>query len=329
MTANTNPVMTFRKGGNAAQEAEKENNASGGRRDKAPDYFSLKEDQASTVIRLLTDHDDWIYVEQHSFVPTKAAPKGVEKWPKAMTSVCRKDPAFDGHYGDCYICDNKVKNSFGKVASSRIRVWALAIERELVRGDGSEALGGPSKNGVVIGVRDKIDEVDELNAEGKPTGNKVNYPRLLVINQPMKGFFANLKALHGLYGTVSDRDFAVTRDGTGTDTNYKIVPIDPIPDLKPGTPAWELYTRTVAERQVVLEAIVGEKASDEYYGRFFDPSKEVDKDGNVSEATGVTAAATGAVAVGGMMNLQATATDAGLSADMRDKIRNLGAPTGG
>lgn len=329
MTANTSPVMTFRKGGSAAEEAEKESNASGGRRDKSPDYFSLKEDQASTVIRLLTDHDDWIYVEQHSFVPTKAAPKGVEKWPKAMTSVCRKDPAFDGHYGDCYICDNKVKNSFGKVASSRIRVWALAVERELVRGDGSEALGGPAKKGVVIGVRDKVDEVDELNAEGKTTGNKVNYPRLLVINQPMKGFFANLKALHGLYGTVCDRDFAITRDGTGTDTNYKIVPIDPIPDLKPGTPAWELYTQSVAERQVNLEVIVAEKASDEYYGRFFDPSKEVDKEGNVTD---VAATATGAVAVGGVMNLPsttgATASDAGLSADMRDKIRNLGTPTG-
>ncbi|MFJ4902825.1 hypothetical protein [Streptomyces sp. NPDC088727] len=323
MTANTSPVMNFRKGGNAAEEAEKESNASGGRRDRSPDYFSLKEDKASTVVRLLTDHDDWIYVEQHSFVPTKAAPKGAEKWPKAMMSVCRKDPAFEGHFSDCYICDKKIKNSFEKLASSRIRVWAIAVERELVRGDGSEALGGPSKLGVVIGVRDKIDEVDELNADGKPTGNKLNYPRLLIINAPMKGFFANLKALHGLYGTVCDRDFSITRDGTGTDTNYKIVPIDPIPDLKPGTPAWDLYTQSVAEREVVLEAIVGEKASDEYYARFFDPSKTVDKDGNVTE--------TASAAVGGMMNLASsdgTGASGALPADMRDKIRNLGTPTG-
>ncbi|MDQ1041438.1 hypothetical protein QFZ75_007940 [Streptomyces sp. V3I8] len=328
MTANTSP--TFRKGGSAAEEAEKESNANGGRRDRGPDYFSLKEDQSSTVIRLLTDHDDWIYVEQHSFVPTKAAPKGVEKWPKAMTSVCRKDPAFEGHFSDCYICDNKIKNNFGKVASSRIRVWALAVERELVRGDGTEALGGPAKKGVVIGVRDRIDEVDELNADGKPTGAKVNYPRLLVINQPMKGFFANLKALHGLYGTVCDRDFAITRDGLGTDTNYKIVPIDPIPDLKPGTPAWELYTQSVTDREVVLEAIVGEKASDEYYARFFDPTKTVEKDGTIVDSTAATTA-TGAVAVGGMMNLASASSpsgDTGLSSDMRGKIQALGVPAG-
>jgi hypothetical protein len=320
VTANTSPTITFRRGGNAAEEAEKEANASGNRRDRSPDYFSLKNDKDSTVVRLLSDHDDWIYVEQHSFVPTKAAPEGAENWPKSMTAVCRKDPVFNGHYADCYICDNGVKNNFGKVASSRIRIWALAIERELVRGDGSEALGGPSLKGVVVGVRDKIDEIDELDAEGKPTGTKLKFPKIIVINQPMKGFFSNLKALYGLYRTVCDRDFEITRDGTGTDTNYKIMPIDPLPDLKPGTPAWEKYLQAVAEREINLDAIVADKASDEYYARFFDPSKQVDKDGTVTAASAAT----------GMLNLAAASSaapaDTGLSADLRDRIRNLGAP---
>ncbi|THA72449.1 hypothetical protein E6R60_26310 [Streptomyces sp. A0642] len=321
MTANTTPTLAFRKGGSAAEEAEKEANANNGGR-KGPDYFSLKEDKASAVIRLLTDHDDWLYVEQHSFVPTKPAPKGSENWPKSMTSVCRKDPAFAGHYGDCYICDNKIKNNFGKVASSRIRIWALAIERELVRGDGTEALGGPTKQGIVIGVRDKVDEVDEIGPDDKPTGNKLRYPRLLLINQPMKGFFSNLKALHGLYGTVCDRDFEITRDGTGTDTNYKIVPIDPIPEIKPGTPAWVKYLESVTEREVVLEAIVAEKASDEYYARFFDPAKDVDKDGNVVAAGTVTASTT----TGGMANLPAASAPDDISPDLRSRIAALGVP---
>ncbi|MEV7675161.1 hypothetical protein [Streptomyces sp. NPDC088752] len=329
MTANTSPAMSFRRGGTAAEEAEKESNANSGHRGRGADYFSLKNDGDSTVVRLLTDHDDWIYVEQHSFVPTKPGPKDAEKWPKAMTSVCRRDEAFAGHYGDCYICDNKIKNSFGKVASSRIRVWALAVERELVRGDGSEELGGPSKKGVLVGVRDKIDEIDELDAQGKATGNKLSFPRILVINQPMKGFFANLKALHSLYGSVCGRDFSITRDGEGTDTNYKIVSIDPIPDLVPGTPLWDLYLQAVAEREISLEAIVADKASDEYYARFFDPTKTVDKDGTITDATGTQA--TGAVAVGGAMNLPSSvpaAANAALPDGMLSQIRALGTPTG-
>lgn len=316
MTANTNSApISFRRGGTAAEQAEKEANVSSSGR-RGPDFFGLKEDGDSTVLRLLTDHDDWIWVDQHSFVPTKPGPKDAEKWPKSMTSVCRRDKAFSGHYEDCYICDQKLNNSFGKVASPRVRVWALAVERELVRGDGSEALGGPAKQGVVIGVRDKIDEIDELNADNKPTGNKLHYPRLLIINMPMKGFFSHFKALHGLYGTVADRDFVVTRSGKGTETEYKIAPIDPIPDVRPGTPAWDKYLQAVNERDVSLEAIVADKASDEYYARFFDPTKTVEKDGTVVAAT---AASAGAAA-------SSASAPADIPTDLRSKIQMLGTP---
>ncbi|PPS89516.1 hypothetical protein [Streptomyces sp. MH60] len=324
MTANTSPAINFRRGGSAAAQAEKEDNVSSSGR-RGPDFFGIKEDGESLVVRLLTDHDEWIWVKQHSFVPTKPGPKDAEKWPEAMTSVCRYDEAFGGHYKDCYICDAKIKSKWGKLASSRVRVWALVVERELVRGDGSEALGGPAKQGVVIGVRDKIDEIDELDADGKPTGVKLNYPRILVINQPMKGFFSHLKAIHGLNGTVVDRDFQITRDGKGTDTEYKFAAIDPIRDpatqqnlIAPGTPAWDKYLQAVAEREISLDSIVADKASDAYYARFFDPSKTVDKEGNVVAVAG------GAV---GMINVQSTDGPADISDDLRAKIANLGAPS--
>lgn len=323
MTANTSPAINFRRGGTAAEQAEKEASVSSSGR-RGPDYFGLPNDGDSAVVRLLTDHDDWIWVEQHSFIPTKPGPKDAEKWPKTMTSVCRYDKAFGGHYQDCYIDDAKLTNAFGKPGTPRPRVWALAIEREIVRGDGSEALGGPTKQGVVVGIRDKIDEVDELGADGKPTGNKLQYPRILVVNQPMKGFFSHFKALHGLYGTVVDRDFSITRSGVKTETEYKIVPIDPIVDpatgqnlIKPGTPAWEKYLQAVAEREVSLEGIVADKASDEYYARFFDPTKTVEKDGTVVAATAAT---------GGMVNVPASGAPANISNDLRSQIQMLGTP---
>lgn len=316
MTANTSqPAFNFRTGGNVAEEAEKAAREAMKTRDKTPDYFSLKEDKDTAVVRLLTDHDDWITVEQHNFVPTKPGPKDADNWPKAMTAVCRRDVAFAGHYDDCYICDSKLKDNFGKVAYPKIRVWALAVERELVRGDGSEALGGPSKQGIVVGIRDKVDEIEEKDADGKATGTTLRYPRLLIINQPMKSFFSNLKALHGLHGTVCDRDFVITRDGTGTETAYRFSAMDPVDDVKPGTPTWEKYLQSVAEREINLGAIVADKAADSYYARFFDPTKSVDKDGNVTSAE---AGSTSAFAVA------PAEAPSGPSADLRARIRNLG-----
>ncbi|MGW1436906.1 hypothetical protein ACWD7M_16850 [Streptomyces griseus] len=323
MTANTTPVINFRRGGTAAEEAEKEANGSYGRREAK--FFGLKNDGDQAVVRLLTDHDDWIYVLQHSFIPTKPAPQGAEHWPPSMMAVCRKDEVFAGHYTDCYLCDNKVKNTFGNSGSPYVRLWALAVEREVVRGDGTDALGGPSHKGLVVGIRDKIDEIDELDAEGKPTGVKFRYPRILIINQPMKGFFANLKALYGLHGSVCDRDYEITREGEKKSTNYRMVPIDPLPDVAPGTPHWQQYQTAIAEREINLDVIVAERAADAYYAKWFDPAKDVDKDGNVVAA----GSAVGSVS---MINLDAqgasaaAAPAADISPDLRSRIANLGVP---
>jgi hypothetical protein len=94
-----------------------------------------------------------------------------------MTSVCRYDEAFRRALRRLLHLRRQAQERLRQgLATPRVRVWALAVERELVRGDGSEALGGPAKQGVVIGVRDKIDEVDEVDKDGKPTGNKLKYP---------------------------------------------------------------------------------------------------------------------------------------------------------
>ncbi|MFH8483129.1 hypothetical protein [Streptomyces sp. NPDC018055] len=325
MTANTTPVINFRRGGTAAEEAEKEASSGYGRREAK--FLSLRGDGEKAVVRLLTDHDDWIYVLQHSFIPTKPAPQGAEHWPKAMMSVCRKDEVFAGHYTDCYLCDNKVKNSFGNSGSPYVRLWALAIEREVVYGDGTEALGGPAHKDLIVGIRDKIDEIDELDAEGKPTGVKFRYPRVLIINQPMKGFFSNLKALYGLHNTICDRDYEITRDGTGKETNYRMAAIDPVADVAPGTPHWEQYQTALAEREINLDVIVAERATDAYYAKWFDPAKDVDKDGNV-----VPAGQARPVGATSMIDLSGTNAPAGagtvadISPDLRSRIASLGVP---
>lgn len=316
--------VAFRRGGAAAEVAEGENReAAKSRRSSGPDYLSLTKDGEQVLVRLLTDDPDVIWVDQHSFIPTKAAPDDAENWPKKLTAVCRKDKAFTGHFKDCYICKNKIKNDFGKVSYPQIRVWALAVERELVKGDGTEALGGPEKKGVVVGVRDKTIEVDQVDEDGKETGEKLRYPKVIIINQPVNNFYSHFRQMLGLHKNLTDRDYLITRKGTGTGTEYVVTSMDPIESLKPGTPAWQRYLETLAERKIDLGEIVMAKADDAYYAKFFDPEFEVDKDGKVVPA-GTAAKAEGVV------NLDSDAapaqTGSSLAPSLRDQIRGMGAP---
>ncbi|GAA1978896.1 hypothetical protein [Kitasatospora viridis] len=317
MTANT-PSFSFRTGGHAASAAEDEaRKAAQSRRSNGPEYFGI-EDGESIILRMLTDDPELIWVDQHSFVPTKAAPEGVDNWPRSMTAVCRKDEALASHFDGCYICDNKLRNNFGHLATPQIRAWAFAVERELVKGDGSEALGGPSKLGVIVGIRDKTVQVEETGEDGQPTGAVHRFPKIIVINQPMKTFFAHFRQMYGLHKTVCDRDYKVSREGTGKDTAYQVSSLDPVPDLKPGTPAWDRYLQTLDTRSFNLAAIIGEKASDAYYARFFDPRFELDKDGNVV-ATGQGGNA--------LTDLGASPAKPRMSGDLRAKIRGMGSPS--
>ncbi len=291
---------TFRTGGAAAKDAEDEaRKEAASRRSGGLEFFSL-DDGHQVAVRLLTDSPEWIWVDQHSFVPTKPKPKGAEKWPTSMTAVCRRDEAFSGLHPDCYICDNKeqFKNSYDKLPYPQIRIWALAVEREIVKDD----------NGRLLGTRDKIVEIEK-------DGTTHRHPKIIVINQPLKSFFGHLQAVYGLYGSVCDRDYVITREGVSTDTTYRVNPLDPIADLKPNTPKWARYEQSIAERGINLGAIVAEKASDQYYGRFFDPRVTVDKDGNITPVGDAPAA-----------NKDLSDTPR-LSDDLRSKIRNMGVPS--
>lgn len=322
----TTPPIAFRKGGDTAEAAEEEaRKVAQARRSSGPEYFSLAKDGEQIVIRLLTDDPDVIWVDQHSFVPTKDAPKDAENWPASMTAVCRKDKAFAGHFAGCFICDNKIKNRFGKTSYPNIRIWALAVERELVKGDGTEALGGPSKLGVVVAVQDKIIEVEELDADGNATGTTLRYPKIIIVNQPVNNFYGHFRAMYGLHKTLTDRDYIVTRKGSGTETTYEVTSIDPIPTLKPGTPAWARYEEALVARKIDLGQLVFDKAGDVYYARFFDPKVEVDQDGKIVPAgTAAKAPVQGIVDLG---DQDAPAPQASaLGSTLRDQIRSMGKP---
>jgi hypothetical protein len=318
--------MAFVKSEKPLAERAKADNAVFG--DRVP-YFSV-EDGKVVWLRLLTSHEDWLMVAQHNGVKTKPAPpvkkkkdgekeKDAPKWPSRMSAICKKDPQLtdDPKSTPCYICDNRLPGFQDKYAKPSARVWALAVERVEVKGDGSKELGGEAMNGKRVGFGDATEEYVILDEDGEPTGETDVRPKFVLINMSWSNFFAHLHAASEIYGTVQDRDFAVRREGVGLDTDYHIMNMDATPTLKPGTESWQRYTDEIARRgdNADLVAIVTRMASDEHYARFFDPRFEINDKGEVVPAS---TKSSGASAAG----FDATEADEGgeVSSDVRDRL---------
>jgi len=236
------------------------------------EFFSLK-DGESTGMRFITEGDELINVNMHMSVPTTNPPAGYTgKWPSSMSSVCRLDGAFNGIYDECYICQNvdNLKDNWGNTPKPKSRIWALAVVRERVLGDGTEELGGEKMKGKPIGFTDAMREVEVYGPDGKPSGEIRIEPRIVVINQALGTFFKNLDAIYQETGSILDRDFIVRRDGSSIDTSYTFIRQDES-KLKPGSEGWKRYETALTEQKISLPEIVGYRASDEYYGRYFVP----------------------------------------------------------
>lgn len=284
--------MAFDKGAQAIEQSEKQEAAARKAAYSADriDYLKVA-DGDSAHIRLLTPPSEWIKVAQHSYVKTKAAPSGVKSWPKGMGAVCRNDKQIG--YDDCYVCAQNLpsadRSDFAKPSP---RCWALAALRKPVRGDGSEALGGPDKQGVLLGYTNVLEEYEILDKDRKPTGKRAERLGLVIVNFTWKQLFATFAHSEENYvGGALGRDFKIMRTGQGTDTEYTVLAMDPSEEdaegniLKPGSKGWQLYTDEMKRRGIdpdnQLEKLVMDQASAEHYARWFDPTVTVDKDGNI------------------------------------------------
>jgi len=289
----TETGFSFASGSELIEQDEEARSARTGG-DYVPYWTPQKESGAVHYLRFLTDATGFIQVAQHSSVQTKFNLAG-EKGPKVMSAICRYDKNFRDDrvkkglpplYDGCYICDNNLKSQFGSrtdEAKPSNRVWALAVEREV----------SPDKTFV-----DVMEEYFVRDAEGKPTKTKAFRPRLVVVNMGWGNFFQRLhnqwlfSSLDPAARTILDKDAIIRRSGTGTDTEYDIILTPATPDLAPGTPKYkEVYEAAIAERKVDINEIIYRMSTDAYYARFFDPTKTVDKDGNVVAAISESSAA--------------------------------------
>lgn len=269
--------MAFKRGGQAAEKAAKDAQKNFSR----ITYFKLDDGDRMTV-RLLDDSPEWIYTKQHSFVDTKGAPEDVtgkdrDSWPVKMGATCRKDECIGAD--TCYICD-QMTNAKGKPITPATRLWARAVVREEVIGTEKMADDGlitPRMVGRVVGHMDAEHDVEETDHEGKATGNKIRQKKIVLINMGIKNFFGSLQAYFDSYQTVLDRDYRITRSGTGLDSEYRITACDKDPehdlDANENLRAkYESFAKAQGLSVEDVEKMILDKGSEEFYARFFDPT---------------------------------------------------------
>lgn len=293
-------MPAFGRGGDAAQQAEEALAATRGSNFRRTEYLPNIGKDKTVFIRYLTDSPDWYHTLQHNSVPTKSAPSdwpAQRKWPDSMSAVCRYDEAFAGIYSDCYICDAKLVSQYGRECKASLRVWALAVLREEVLGTQAmvdQGMISAEQVGRRVGFKDATREVDETDADGKPTGKKTIEPRIVVVNKAMNNYFSGLNSMYGIYGTVCDRDYVLKQIGEKKDVEFQHIPLDPTPTHKPGTESWAAYDEAIKAQGLDLAAIMAEKASDDFFAKFFDPNKQAPqrekKDGEQSSGGQATQA---------------------------------------
>lgn len=239
-------------------------------------YLKIEEDQ-SAFVRLLTDHDKLVTVLQHNAAPTRAKPENhTGKWPQTMPGVCRNDKAFAGMYPDCFLDLEWERTGNDRAFKPKSRSWGLGIVRKKRMVEGRH-----------IGFEDEMIEIVDSDKQ------KIMIPRIVTMNFSWVNFWNNFAALKEIHGTWLDRDVLIKRTGKELDSDYSVAQGDPVgldglkatdanPAFDPrimehaapyitaiGLDPKDFESSADAFRQA-LGTLVAERATDEFYDRFFD-----------------------------------------------------------
>jgi hypothetical protein len=253
--------------------------------------FGPLKDGESLTLRFITPIGRMPVVRFHNFVPIpkQKIPEGSNL--TTMGAVCRYDRAFtlpDGTraFSDCWICDNKIQNAQGKVIKATPKMTALAcLRREFKREDGTVYMGDHPRTVKIKGPDGQEREEQERS--------------LIVVSMPPNNFWDNVMPYGQRTGTLSDRDFDVTRSGEGIATKYIFIAHPEDTELRPdderpaarGEIRWANYVEAAKNQGLDVDRFIVNQANDEFYARFFDPRFTVNDKGLVVPVSGASPAA--------------------------------------
>lgn len=229
--------MTFRKGLDHVQASIERGNARKGGTGRR--YFKWEAGEEKTL-RFLTEGSDIVLASVHEFVTCLDGTK--------RSFVCRAEIREE-----CELCSDPDirKREVG---------FAVAVWREPVKQDGK----------VVF-----VDKTEQIEVE--ENGQKVTktVPWVGVIQQAPRNFWSFFWAAYDKYGTLRDRDYSVTRRGSGMETSYTAFQEDPV-EIAHIEDRYANYTPD-------LEEMLSRLSSMEYYDKFLrgiEAESNADKDLN-------------------------------------------------
>jgi hypothetical protein len=285
----------FRQGTESAKEA-----ASRGPSSRKVDFLRM-DDTDLIFCRFLTDYYEIMDVMVHTMYPTKPKPDGSEgNWPKTISAVCRNTKMGDGQpmFPDgCYCCQHPRLDD-GKPRAATPRTYGLLVLREEVMSDGSEKFVRPGSNppqiipkGQRAGFRDKKREYQGFDFNtNQPVGAVEMIPDVMLAEYGWNNFWVDIEGIQQLFGTVCNQEMTIRRTGKGmNDTKYHIVGLgitahdmrDPAVLAKYGIEVvgFDDMGRPLKKYppEYSLPHMLYNRASDDYYARWIDPTKTVER----------------------------------------------------
>lgn len=246
---------------------------------------SLKDEGSSIYVQLIDNGNEWWFANQHNFMDTRGpaddwSEKDKERYPEKKGAVCRNDELFidpdtgERSYEDCYLC-SFAKDEKGRPERPSQRKWARAVVKKPVTGTQKMVDDGEIKAhrvGKIVDYEDEIIEVELLNPEtGKPTGERVKKPRIVIINHGDKNFFRYFTAFYkGNDRNICDRVYRITVEGKGMQKDHIVQDVMHLPEFDLDDPELKAKYLAVAPD---LGALIEEQSSDWYYETYFDVRK--------------------------------------------------------
>jgi hypothetical protein len=209
----------YNSGFAAVEAAVKRASSKGTGRGPRSNNFTWKEDKEKKILRLLDDEP--ITIGIHEFTPCKDG--------KSRDFVCSEQLA---NPRECWICKNVQKKDFkgnmGPAKPREVGVGYAALREETREG----------RKFVYTDVLHDVEGVDEAIIDIlKSTPGVVvdgttvkGVPFVGIVKQAVSNFWNQFNAYYARYGTTTDRDYQVTRQGAPRDTKtaYIAIPCDAV-----------------------------------------------------------------------------------------------------